>query len=304
MKLVILIILLVGFHCVFAEIERFQTTDFNCRCDTVDGVCACYMRWANTEVQYTDVQDHATCNRHACFLHESGELNCLGRVFSTLGGNKIFNPLSPNIDNKGFDLSEESVMKIDYEFRGYNLKTAYLEYNVKTKFDEEILGVECDGLYGTCVITIDGKICFGVPEDAQFYNELVSIILGCLIQFALAFPIFMTMKHYLKYRPNALYFCSVVVAAPVAIICSILIVNFTTSFFVKMYVYIIGSCIGLVLADIIATVLSRIIYYCSMSKVEIEMNREQSTELITKNKHEESESQDENNKEVTVVNLN
>lgn len=295
------IILLLSFITYsYAEIERFQTTDFNCRCDTVDGICACYMRWADKEVQYTNVKDHAKCNRHACFLVEDGTLNCMGRVFSTLGGNQIFNPLTPNVDNKGFDLSNESVMEIDHEFRGYNLKTAYLEYNVITQFDKNIIGVECDGLYGTCVLTNEGKMCFGVPGNANFYNDFVSLVLGILVQFALAFPIFMGMKYCLRNRPNALYFCSVMVAAPIVIFFSILIVNFTTDFFVKMYIYIIGSGIGLVTADLSATVLIRLINYCCMSKIEIEMNKEQSVELIEK----DTEENNEEDTEIFEVELN
>lgn len=308
MKLYTLLLLFTLLICALGEIERFQTTDFNCRCDTVDGVCACYMRWADTEEQYNNVQKHIHCNRHACFLHDDGRLNCLGRVFSTLSGSKVFNPLTPNNDNKGFDLSGDTVMEIDHEFRGFNLKTAYLEYNVITKFKETPTDVRCNGPYGTCVKTASGETCFGIPEDSNFYNEFVSFILGLLIQFALAFPIFISMKYLLRNRPNALYFCSIVIAAPIAISLSVIIVNFTTDLFVKMYIYVIGSGIGIVLADLVASVLLRIIMYCCMSKVEIEMNKEQSTELISKNneetEHEEEKQQDDVEVNVTTINLN
>lgn len=300
MKLFILFTLLI---CTLGEIERFQTTDFNCRCDTVDGICACYMRWADTEEQYKNVKKHAHCNRHACFLHEDGKLNCMGRVFSTLSGNKIFNPLTPNLSNKGFDLSDGTVMEIDSDFRGFNLKTAYLEYNVFTTFTGEVLDVTCDGNYGTCVKIKNGEdVCFGIPSDITFFNEFLSFFLGILIQFALALPIFFIAKYLLRRRPSLLYFCSILVTAPCSIVLSVIIINFTTNLFVKMYIYIIGSGIGLVIADLVASLLLRVLIYCCMSKVDIEMIKEQSTELIPKEGKTEQEQKEEEN--VTTIELN
>ena len=301
MKFIILLLLVVGL--VDAQlITNFATHDFSCTCSQMNPICSCYFNWARSVFQFNDVSKVQACYRHACFQVGKKELTCSGRVFSTLGKNKYFNPLTPIEGNKGFSLGD-SVLEIDHGYLGYNLNTAYLEFNAKTVFESAITNFTCDGRYGTCVDTKDGKRqCFGIPKDIVFHDDFVSFILGVLIQIAISFPIFLSMRYVLKRRPNALYFCSVIFAAPLSMMISFIIVNFAKAFFVKMYIFIIGGGVGLVLADLSAKVLIRVVTWLCMSKIDQDMIIEQSTELISKN-DEEEEGDETESKQSTVVEL-
>lgn len=269
-------------YCSCSNTKVYSNMDSTCLCNDLVQNCACTLAWNNILVTYQNVDDVKMCKTHYCV--QSGDtVNCAGRVFENLGGTRTFNPLTPNVKMKGFPL-KDSVKEYHRGFRGFNLKTKYFEYGVHNTFTD-IDRIECDNDYGTCIhfrAKNSNKICFGLGSQYTLHEEISSFFLGVFIQFSLTLPFTLFLHSFLRNRANALYLSTLFIVTPLSLVASMMIINFSTTFIIKVYVYLLGCCFGILLADVITKSLTNLWYYLVPKNSALEvLTEEQSKDLVT-----------------------
>lgn len=231
-----------------SDLQVLSTENSACFYNSITKTAACTGYWnPHAIIQHHNVQEIVACKNHYCVRSDDTTV-CSGAIMTTLAGNHEYNPLTPDPTQT----LEPQVFGADRLYNGYNLILSRFQQNVVTKYDQPVTDINCDGFYGTCVVTGDKQTCFGIPGDAGLHGDLDSFLIGMLIQMALYFAINLIIRFLTRNRPNATYFCLIVLGAPFAFICSSLIVNFAVEFFMSFYMFIIGCGFGLLVGDAFA----------------------------------------------------
>lgn len=231
-----------------SDLQVLSTENSACFYNSITNTAACTGYWnAHAIIQHHNVEDMIACKNHYCVRSYDTTI-CSGAILTTLAGNHEYNPLTSDPSQT----VEPQVFPADRLYNGYNLVLSRFQQNVITKYEHPVTDITCDGFYGTCVTHGDKKTCFGIPKDAVLHNDLESFLIGMVIQMALYFAINLIIRFLTRNRPNATYFCLIVLGAPVAFIFSSIIINFAVEFFMSFYMFVIGCGIGLLAGDMLA----------------------------------------------------
>lgn len=129
----------------------------------------------------------AMCEYHACVIldnrHDNSHdtVSCSGAILRFDDDMYYFNPLTPfglNFD-KMLPLTNSA---IDYFSVHYQY---YFQADVRSKFTEEIIDLNCTNAMKTCLTFTNHSLCFGNVEDTTIIHSTESLIHGIIVAFSL-----------------------------------------------------------------------------------------------------------------------
>lgn len=181
-------------------------------------VVTCLNFMGEVDKNYMHGNNLALCEHHYCLITESkaygthDTLSCSGGVMRFGDDNYYYNPITPFImDFKLMKPMPSSAvnllgMGIDY----------YYAKDVRTRFSQALMSVNCTNDFKTCVTFSNSSLCFGNESDQRIIHSQQAVTWGAMTSVAIGSLTVFVVMPMMKKRPPwqvfAMYLLPVVAA--------------------------------------------------------------------------------------------